>query len=235
MSILKPLVWHDKTDFDLNLKITARSALHEYVITEPTQGVFELKKTRLSKPDKKSEILENFQSSLSAKEWCWNHYNEKMQPYINDDSTARIENWVKAAKPEPTDKDKTTQLGCIVEEFAELMDSVGLDGTARELVEIADMLKEFTPKYATKFISRINRLEALDATSDITVTVQGFNRLMGFDGLGALNEVIRSNDSKFENGKPIFNEQGKIMKGKDYSEPDLTPFISTTQNLHKGD
>ena len=36
---------------------------------------------------------------------------------------------------------------------------------------------------------------------------------------------IRSNNSKFENGKPIFNEQGKIMKGKDYSEPDLAPFV----------
>jgi len=42
---------------------------------------------------------------------------------------------------------------------------------------------------------------------------------------GALKEVASSNDSKFgEDGKPIFNEQSKIMKGPHYQSPDLTAY-----------
>ena len=42
---------------------------------------------------------------------------------------------------------------------------------------------------------------------------------------GALKEVNDSNHSKFENGKAVFNEQGKITKGKNYSPPELGKFI----------
>lgn len=83
MSNLKPLKW---TQRDLNplaeLELTAYSALHEYVITEPKQGEFELKKTRLSRPDKKSEFLPYFDTVTEAQDWAWKHYNEKMQPYV---------------------------------------------------------------------------------------------------------------------------------------------------------
>lgn len=177
-----------------------------------------------------------FATVEDAKYWAEHkHYQSEMQPYVKPDSITDIRNWFQAAKPEPTDKDKTTQLGCVVEEFAEFMESVGLEGTARELQGIADELKGFTPKYATKFVERINKIDSLDATSDITVTVQGFNQLMGFDGLGAQREVIRSNNSKMVDGKFTFDDNGKIMKPDSYSEPDLKLFISTMQNLHKGE
>ncbi|MGE6480773.1 hypothetical protein ACQKEI_05340 [Psychrobacter namhaensis] len=153
------------------------------------------------------------------------HYPHFMGEFVLSDSITDIANWFKAAKPEPTDKDKTTQLGCVVEEFAELMESVGFEGTARELQGIADELKGFTPKYATKFVERINKIDSLDATSDITVTVQGFNQLMGFNGLGAQREVIRSNNSKMVKGRFEYDENGKIMKPDSYSKPDLTPFV----------
>ena len=41
----------------------------------------------------------------------------------------------------------------------------------------------------------------------------------------AFEEVHRSNMSKFENGKPIFREDGKIIKGKNYFRPNLKQFI----------
>jgi hypothetical protein len=185
------------------------------------------------------EPARGFSTIEDAKHWAEHeHYASEMQPYVVPDSITDIQNWFKAAKPEPTDKDRTTQLGCVIEEFAELMESVGLHGTARELTELADEVKSFTEGYAKTFISRIsriNKLEALDATSDITVTVQGFNQLMGFDGLGAQREVIRSNNSKMVKGKFQYDENGKIAKPESYSEPDLTPFVSNMQNLHKGE
>lgn len=177
-----------------------------------------------------SDGNKDFNSLDELKKWVNDdHYPHKMQPYVKPDSITDIANWFKAAKPEPTDKDKTTQLGCVVEEFAELMEAVGFEGTARELQGIADELKGFTEKYATKFVSRINKIDSLDATSDITVTVQGFNQLMGFDGLGAQREVIRSNNSKMVSGKFEFDANGKICKPDSYSEPDLTRFVEVTK------
>lgn len=80
---LKALKWTQK---DLNplaeLELTAYSALHEYVITEPRQGKFEIKKTRLGEPDKKSEDMTGFTSVKDAQDEAWDHYNEKMQPYV---------------------------------------------------------------------------------------------------------------------------------------------------------
>ena len=46
----------------------------------------------------------------------------------------------------------------------------------------------------------------------------------GMDIVGALDEVNRSNFSKFVNGKPVFDENGKIKKGANYKEPDLKRF-----------
>ena len=41
----------------------------------------------------------------------------------------------------------------------------------------------------------------------------------------AFEEVHRSNMSKLENGKPIFREDGKILKGKNYFRPNLKQFV----------
>ncbi len=80
---LKALKWIQKNLNPLaEPALTAYSALHEYVITEPKQGKFELKKTRLSRPDKKSEFLPYFDTVTEAQDWAWKHYNEKMQPYV---------------------------------------------------------------------------------------------------------------------------------------------------------
>lgn len=80
---LHPLKWTQKNLNPLaELELTAYSALHEYEITEPKQGKFELKKTRLSKPDKKSEFLPYFDTVKEAQDWAWAHYQRSMQPYV---------------------------------------------------------------------------------------------------------------------------------------------------------
>lgn len=94
---LQPLVW---TQRDLNpladLHLTAYSALHEYEITEPRQGKYELKKTRLSRPDKKSEFLPYFDTVTEAQDWAWAHYQRSMQPYVVPTQT-----WIDASKQLP--------------------------------------------------------------------------------------------------------------------------------------
>ncbi|MEG9499874.1 hypothetical protein [Mannheimia indoligenes] len=60
---------------------------------------------------------------------------------------------------------------------------------------------------------------------DQIVTAIGVAYMFGMDIQGALKEVADSNDSKFENGEPVFNEQGKIAKGKHYFSPNLKQFI----------
>lgn len=70
-----------------------------------------------------------------------------------------------------------------------------------------------------------DRQELLDALADQIVTATGVGVFLGMNVPGALAEVNRSNYSKFEDGEPIFNENKKVMKGKNYTPPDLTPFI----------
>lgn len=68
-------------------------------------------------------------------------------------------------------------------------------------------------------------VELLDALADQIVTATGVGTFLGMNVPGALAEVNRSNYSKFEDGEPIFNENKKVMKGKDYTPPDLTHYI----------
>ncbi len=237
MNNLHPLKW---TQENLNplaeLELTAYSALHEYEITEPKQGKFELKKTRLSRPDKKSEFLPYFDTVTEAQYWAWAHYQRSMRPYVKPDSITDIRNWFKAAKPEPTAKDALVQQGCHFEEVIEHLTSIGIE--IEGLCDLSNDLKSNTSLQTddaiTNYMDTIDRIELLDALCDQIVTATGVAYMMGFDIEGALKEVIRSNNSKMVKGKFEFDANGKIQKPDSYSEPNLTPFISTMQNLHKG-
>ncbi|SSX60346.1 nucleoside triphosphate pyrophosphohydrolase family protein [Actinobacillus lignieresii] len=70
-----------------------------------------------------------------------------------------------------------------------------------------------------------DKVELLDALCDQIVTAIGVAHMFGMNIQGALQEVANSNDSKFEDGKPVFNEQGKIAKGKHYFKPNLERFV----------
>lgn len=70
-----------------------------------------------------------------------------------------------------------------------------------------------------------SRIDLLDSLADQIVTATGVGTFLGMNVPGALAEVNRSNYSKFEDGEPIFNENKKVMKGKDYTPPDLKPYI----------
>ena len=70
-------------------------------------------------------------------------------------------------------------------------------------------------------------LEVADALTDILYVTYGAGHAFGIDLDKCFEEVQNSNMSKLdENGKPIYNEDGKVMKGPKYFKPDLYKFVS---------
>ena len=70
-------------------------------------------------------------------------------------------------------------------------------------------------------------LEVADALTDILYVTYGAGHAFGIDLDKCFDEVQNSNMSKLgADGKPIYNESGKVMKGPDYYKPDLSKFIS---------
>ena len=70
-------------------------------------------------------------------------------------------------------------------------------------------------------------LEVADALTDILYVTYGAGHSFGIDLDKCFEEVQNSNMSKLDdNGKPIYNESGKVMKGPNYFKPNLLKFIS---------
>ena len=69
--------------------------------------------------------------------------------------------------------------------------------------------------------------EVADALTDILYVVYGAGHAFGINLDKCFDEVQRSNMSKLgEDGKPIYNESGKVMKGPNYFKPDLSKFVN---------
>ncbi len=72
-----------------------------------------------------------------------------------------------------------------------------------------------------------NLLEVADALTDLLYVTYGAGHAFGIDLDKCFNEVQNSNMSKLgEDGKPIYNEFGKVMKGPNYFKPDLNKFVN---------
>ena len=70
-------------------------------------------------------------------------------------------------------------------------------------------------------------LEVADALTDILYVTYGAGHAFGINLDKCFEEVQNSNMSKLgENGEPIYNESGKVMKGPNYFKPDLSKFVS---------
>ena len=92
----------------------------------------------------------------------------------------------------------TLRLGLIIEELEELKKAV----KEKDLTEVADAL------------------------TDILYVTYGAGHAFGIDLDKCFNEVQNSNMSKLDkNGEPIYNENGKVLKGPNYFKPDLKKFL----------
>ena len=88
-----------------------------------------------------------------------------------------------------------------------------------------DLIKEELDELQ-KAIKTKNLKEVADALTDILYVTYGAGHAYGINLDKCFGEVQKSNMSKLdENGKPIYNEKGKVMKGSKYFEPNLKQFI----------
>ena len=89
-----------------------------------------------------------------------------------------------------------------------------------------DLIKEELDEL-TQALNNKDLLEVADALTDILYVTYGAGHAFGIDLDKCFDEVQNSNMSKLdENGKPIYNESGKVMKGSNYFKPDLSKFVS---------
>ena len=132
--------------------------------------------------------------------------------------------WHKRARPEPTEKDFDVQLGCHIEEFIEMMDSLSIYFDKIQVNKALDALEEPADglKAGVLTVSSMDRGEVLDALADQIVTAVGVGHCAKMDMVAAVQEVNDSNWSKFNyKGFPEFDENGKVKKGERYRKPNL--------------
>ena len=88
-----------------------------------------------------------------------------------------------------------------------------------------DLIKEELDEL-TKAMDEKDLLEVADALTDILYVTYGAGHAFGIDLDKCFDEVQNSNMSKLdENGKPIYNDSGKVMKGPNYYKPNLSKFL----------
>ena len=89
-----------------------------------------------------------------------------------------------------------------------------------------DLIKEELEEL-TEAMKNNDLLEVADALTDILYVTYGAGHAFGIDLDKCFEEVQNSNMSKLDkNGKPIYNESGKVMKGTNYFKPDLSKFVN---------
>ena len=106
----------------------------------------------------------------------------------------------------------------------EVKDKAGLSDARTNKLRI-DLIKEELEEL-TEALQDENLLEVADALTDILYVTYGAGHAFGIDLDKCFEEVQNSNMSKLgEDGKPIYNEAGKVMKGPNYFKPDLSKYL----------
>lgn len=154
---------------------------------------------------------------------------------LKPDTISQITSWFEKAVPRPTYTNAHAQLAVHLEEVSEMVTALFLSASNERSTEhlafLASVL-DFTrrqlrdPEQGVSVeFEFVNREDLLDSLCDQIVTAVGLAHMLGMDLQGALAEVSRSNDSKFDDeGQPIFNEAHKIMKGPNYTPPNLSAY-----------
>lgn len=136
------------------------------------------------------------------------------------DTLKSIANWFETAIPTPNGTSQKIQLAVFLEEVAETLQAYKLGMYGRTIEGMSNGLK-----YEQCLLSEPDLIPLLDGLCDVIVTAVGVAHMNGLDIIGALQEVDRSNWSKFVDGKPVFNGIGKISKSANYTPPNLEKFV----------
>lgn len=105
------------------------------------------------------------------------------------------------------------------------MDDISIEN--QKLIELRQRLIDEEYYEFCDAMANNNEIEALDALCDLVYVIYGMALAMGWDINAAFAEVHRSNMSKLgADGKPVVREDGKILKGENYSPPNLAQFFA---------
>ena len=143
----------------------------------------------------------------------------------NENTLRSISAWFNTATPKPAPADVTTQIGAMLEEMAEVITALDCDCIANKVNALSQSFYAMNDEQSAEYLPKISNVALLDGLADVNVTAVGVAEFLGCDYHGALDEVNRSNYSKFEDGKAVRDEHGKIAKGKDYFRADLERFV----------
>ena len=89
-----------------------------------------------------------------------------------------------------------------------------------------DLIKEELDELSDAMKNK-DLLEVADALTDILYVTYGAGHAFGINLDKCFEEVQNSNMSKLDqNGKPIYNDSGKVMKGPNYFKPNLSKFVN---------
>jgi hypothetical protein len=139
--------------------------------------------------------------------------------------------WLAACGKTPTVENLSVQLGCHLEEWAELLKCIRTDSEGAQLIidrTVADVEWLAVKIKKRDYLAHIpNHLRdmALDALCDSEVTGNGVAYLANMSKDAADQAVLASNDAKLVDGKPVILEGGKIGKPAGWRAPDLSSFV----------
>lgn len=140
----------------------------------------------------------------------------------------QIQLWHERARPDPDQRAINAQFGTHLEEVCEMLETITIqykNGATipmtatpvyRALLQGAREIKAQTVNVICH-----DRRGLCDALADQVVTSVGVGHTLGIDVPGAAGRVNASNWSKFVDGQPVFDENGKIAKGPNYQPVDL--------------
>ena len=117
------------------------------------------------------------------------------------------------------------KVGLFMKTFGQEVKNVpGLSTEKINLLRISLIKEEL--EELEKAINENNVVEVADALTDILYVAYGAGHAFGINLDKCFNEVQESNMSKLgEDGNPIYNEHGKVMKGPKYFKPDFSKFL----------
>ena len=117
-----------------------------------------------------------------------------------------------------------------VKKFMEAYDQEVLTTPSLPTYEVAKLRTELIREEFTELVNAINKMDVTqiaDALTDILYVTYGAGHACGLDLDKCFEEVQNSNMSKLGiDGKPIYNDKGKVMKGPNYFKPDLGKFVA---------
>lgn len=144
----------------------------------------------------------------------------------------KVSEWlVKCGRKVNNKQHLSLQIGVDIEETTELLECFRITNYQEEqklllaielLTDISNNIKDGT---TTAYIPNKKRVAALDAICDREFTGNGIAYVSNFKKDSADDEVVRANNSKLENGKPVIMPGGKIGRGSKYISPGLTGFV----------